>query len=181
MAVNNVIKIEGLKRCESLKKLDLTLNFIDIEDLQESLEHLDWCPLLDELTLTGNPCTDWEKWKEYTIAKVPQIKRLDGEDIDKSARLDAKQRLKENEAALEKLAETNRAKKEFEAKEGKHNPDAWSRQNRWDHYTEQQEEKRKRSEERKKNSMFKDYNEMVAEQDKNKGPAPVLNHQGNVR
>ena len=90
MAVNNVIKIEGLKRCESLKKLDLTLNFIDIEDLQESLEHLDWCPLLDELTLTGNPCTDWEKWKEYTIAKVPQIKRLDGEDIDKSARLEAK-------------------------------------------------------------------------------------------
>ena len=29
--------------------------------------------------------------------------------------------------------------------------------------------------------MFKDYNEMVAEQDKNKGPASVLNNQGNVR
>ena len=112
---------------------------------------------------------------------MPQIKRLDGEDIDKSQRLDAKQRLAENEAALEKLAEANRAKKEFEAKEGKHNPDAWSRENRWDHYVEQQEEKRKRSEERKKNSMFKDYNEMVEEQEKNKGPASVLNAQGNVR
>ena len=33
MAVNSVAKIEGLKRCESLNKLDLTLNFVDIEDL----------------------------------------------------------------------------------------------------------------------------------------------------
>ena len=75
----SVGKIEGLKRCESLNKLDLTLNFIDVEDLQESLENLEWCPLLDELTLTGNPCTDWPKYREYTIAKVPQLKRLDGD------------------------------------------------------------------------------------------------------
>ena len=29
--------------------------------------------------------------------------------------------------------------------------------------------------------MFKDYNEMVAEQEKNKSPATVLNAQGKVR
>ena len=79
----------------SMKSFDFNIckftgNFIDIEDFQESLEHLDWCPMLDELTLTGNPCSDWEKYKEYTIAKVPQIKRLDGNDIDKSTRLAAK-------------------------------------------------------------------------------------------
>jgi len=92
--------------------------------------------MLDELTLTGNPCTDWEKYREYTIAKVPQIKRLDGEDIEKSSRLDAKTRLAANEEELQKLAEESKAKKEFEAKEGKHNPNEYSRQNRWDYYCE---------------------------------------------
>ena len=167
MAVNSVAKIEGLKRCESLNKLDLTLNFVDVEDLQESLEELDWCPMLDELTLTGNPCTDWDKYREYTIAKVPQIKRLDGEDVDKSTRLAAKLNLAENEENLAILAKASLEKKEFEKKEGKHDPDAWSRQNRWDYYQEEQERKRKQSEERKKNSMFKDYNDMMEEQEKN--------------
>ena len=142
MAVNSVGKIEGLKRCESLNKLDLTLNFIDVEDFQESLENLEWCPLLDELTLTGNPCTDWPKYREYTIAKVPQLKRLDGDDIEKSQRLAAKNKLRENEAELEQLAAESIAKKEFEAKEGKHDPNAYSRQNRWDYYCEEQEKKR---------------------------------------
>ena len=70
MAVNSVSKIEGLKRCESLNKLDLTLNFIDVEDLKESLENLEWCPNFTELYLTGNPCTDWPNYRQYTIAKV---------------------------------------------------------------------------------------------------------------
>ena len=127
MAVNSVAKIEGLKRCESLNKLDLTLNFVDVEDLQESLEHLDWCPNLDELTMTGNPCTDWNNYKQYTIAKVPQIKRIDGEDITKSERLEAKNKLAQLEEELEVLAKASIEKKEFEAKEGKHDPNAWSR------------------------------------------------------
>lgn len=87
MAVNSVAKIEGLKRCESLTKLDLTLNFIEPEDLRESLEHLEWCPMLLELHLIGNPCTDWPGYKEYTIAKVESLIKLDGNDISKSERL----------------------------------------------------------------------------------------------
>lgn len=43
MAVNSVSKIEGLRRCESLNKLDMTLNFIDVEDLKESIEELEYC------------------------------------------------------------------------------------------------------------------------------------------
>ena len=33
LAVNNVKTIKGLRRCESLRKFDLTLNFIDIENI----------------------------------------------------------------------------------------------------------------------------------------------------
>lgn len=40
LAVNNIKKIEGVKECESLMKIDLTLNFVDIEDLKESIDNL---------------------------------------------------------------------------------------------------------------------------------------------
>lgn len=93
MAVNSVSKIEGVKRCESLNKLDLTLNFIDVEDLKESLENLEWCPNMTEIYLTGNPCTDWPNYRQYTIAKVETLLRLDGTEIEKSERLEAKTRL----------------------------------------------------------------------------------------
>jgi len=54
LAINNVERIENLHGCESLQKLDLTLNFIgeltSVESLQTNIE-------LRELFLTGNPCT----------------------------------------------------------------------------------------------------------------------------
>jgi protein TilB len=43
LAVNNVSKIEGIRNCESLMKIDLTLNFVDIEDLEESVDNLAEC------------------------------------------------------------------------------------------------------------------------------------------
>lgn len=57
LAVNNVCKIEGIRTCESLAKLDLTLNFIDVEDLEESMDNLACCEAITEIYLTGNPCT----------------------------------------------------------------------------------------------------------------------------
>lgn len=37
-----------------------------------------------ELYMTGNPCTQWSGYKDYIIAKIDTLKRLDGEDINKS-------------------------------------------------------------------------------------------------
>jgi len=81
LAVNSVSKIEGIKRCESLNKIDLTLNFVDVEDLRESCENLEWCPMMTDLYLTGNPCCDWENYRPYVIAKVDTLMRLDGTEI----------------------------------------------------------------------------------------------------
>ena len=100
LAVNNVSKIEGIRGLETLAKLDLTLNFVDIEDLEESMENLSECEAMNDLYMTGNPCTHWPDYKEYVMGKVPQLRRLDGEDITKSQRLAAKQKLKELEEAL---------------------------------------------------------------------------------
>lgn len=80
LAVNNIAKIEGLRRCESLRKLDFTLNFIDVEDLKESMEELEWNPVISEIYFMGNPCLDWDNCKDYMVAKCPWINRLDGVD-----------------------------------------------------------------------------------------------------
>jgi len=52
-----------VRGCESLQKLDLTLNFIDIEDFEESVDNL--AELMDfrELYMLGNPCMDWKRAK----------------------------------------------------------------------------------------------------------------------
>lgn len=112
MAVNSVSMIEGLKRCESLNKIDLTLNFVDVEDLRESCENMEWCPLLTDLYLTGNPCTDWDKYRLYVIAKVDSLLRLDGNEITKSERLAAKTQLPRLEAELDHQAAKSIEKKE---------------------------------------------------------------------
>ena len=98
LAVNNVGLIEGIKGCESLQKLDMTLNFIEIEDLEESIDNL--CELNDfrELYLLGNPCTDWPPWKDYVVATLVNLGRLDGDEVTKTWRLKAQQNLKQLES-----------------------------------------------------------------------------------
>lgn len=52
-------------------KLDLTLNFIDVEDFEESIENVAELDSMSDLYLTGNPCTNWPNYKEYIYAKAP--------------------------------------------------------------------------------------------------------------
>ncbi|VDN98144.1 unnamed protein product [Rodentolepis nana] len=84
LALNNIEIIENLEGCESLKKLELTANFIgdliSVENLI-NLEHL------EELYLIGNPCTEYEGYREFVIATLPQLKLLDGEEIGKAERI----------------------------------------------------------------------------------------------
>ena len=89
MAVNNIRKIENISTCESLYKLDLTLNFIEPWDLKSSLQELAKIDAFRELTLTGNPCTDWERCPEYCMAMIPQLARIDSIDVTKSMQIKA--------------------------------------------------------------------------------------------
>lgn len=90
LALNNIERVENLEGCESLKKLDLTVNFVG--ELT-SLECLKNSYHFEELYLTGNPCTDYEGYREYVIATLPQLKRLDGQVVEKSERIKAIQAL----------------------------------------------------------------------------------------
>ncbi|XP_054713275.1 dynein axonemal assembly factor 11-like [Uloborus diversus] len=86
--LNNITKIENLEGCESLRKLDFTANFIgeltSVEGLSDNFN-------LEELYLTGNPCTEFEGYRQYVIAALPQLTRLDGQKIKKSERILAMQ------------------------------------------------------------------------------------------
>jgi len=75
LAVNNLTKVENLHRCESLHKLDLTMNFIPVAALP-SLRSLASLYNLRELHLLGNPCQQWQHYRQYVVAHLPQLTRL---------------------------------------------------------------------------------------------------------
>lgn len=90
LALNNIEIIENLERLESLEKLDLTLNFIgkitSVENLVDNYN-------LENLYLIGNPCTDYDNYKDFVIGALPQLTHLDGTEIERSTRITALQNL----------------------------------------------------------------------------------------
>ena len=66
--------------------------------------------LLQDLYLTGNPCTaHWESgYRDYVIGTLPQLTHLDGKEIAKSERIKALQRLDALERELKPLAQLAR-------------------------------------------------------------------------
>jgi protein TilB len=99
MALNNVQLIEGLDGCEMLEKLDLTVNFIG--DLR-SVCALQKNRCLETLYLTGNPCSLFDGYREYVVAKLPQLKCLDGQEISRSERIVAMQGIEAVEIEVNK-------------------------------------------------------------------------------
>ena len=90
LAVNNITKVQNLQRCESLAKLDLTINFIPKAGLL-SLASLAGNHALRELFLMGNPCTDWPHYRQFVVGLLPQLARLDGQEVRPSERIVAAQ------------------------------------------------------------------------------------------
>ena len=144
LALNNVEIIEGLEKCECLKKLDLTVNFVGKISSVKSLQHNEF---LEELYLTGNPCAQFDGYREYVIASLPQLKTLDGNGIEKSERIKAEQNYKfieenilhqereyleereiEREQGLKEIAEnaekSEETDRDFWQKPSKHTPEA---------------------------------------------------------
>ncbi|KDD73700.1 hypothetical protein H632_c1917p0, partial [Helicosporidium sp. ATCC 50920] len=88
LAINNLCSIEGLSGCESLQRLDLTLNFIGLSSLP-TVAHLSSNWALRELHLQGNPCAKWTHYRPYVIAVLPQLTHLDGAEITSNERASA--------------------------------------------------------------------------------------------
>ncbi|XP_076767534.1 dynein axonemal assembly factor 11 isoform X2 [Arvicanthis niloticus] len=111
--------------CEWLTKLDLTVNFIGELSSVKTLTHNIH---LKELFLMGNPCADFEGYRQFVVVTLQQLKWLDGKEIERSERIQALQnyaaveqqvreqekayclrRAKEKEEAQRKLEEENKS------------------------------------------------------------------------
>ena len=90
--MNNIEKVENTEPLEKLEKLDLTLNFIgelsSIKRLKENLQ-------LKSLFLMGNPCTQFQYYREYVIGHLTQLEFLDGTPIEKSEKIKSGQKLRD--------------------------------------------------------------------------------------
>ena len=125
LALNNIKVVEGIQHLEFLNKLDLTLNFIDYERLKESLECMASLRSLKELFMLGNPCAHyesgddqniddiehdqtrkngWKGFRQYVVAKLPQLEILDGKNILRTERIRSLQKLDVLEIELDKLS-----------------------------------------------------------------------------
>ena len=83
--------MENLGGCESLAKLDLTANFIDAPRGLLSIAELQHNRALTELFLSGNPCTKHDGYRDFVVATLPHLARLDGTDITPKERIKAAQ------------------------------------------------------------------------------------------
>ncbi|XP_061230116.1 dynein axonemal assembly factor 11-like isoform X3 [Neopsephotus bourkii] len=129
VALNNIERIENLEGCEELKKLDLTANFIGELSSIEALKHNIH---LNELFLVGNPCTEFEGYRQFVVATLHQLKCLDSKQIERSERIQAlqnyaevKQKIREQEKAylLKRAREKEEAQRRMqERKDKKQNP-----------------------------------------------------------
>uniref|UniRef100_A0A8C3T0K5 Leucine-rich repeat-containing protein 6 n=1 Tax=Chelydra serpentina TaxID=8475 RepID=A0A8C3T0K5_CHESE len=135
LALNNIERIENLEGCEELQKLDLTANFIGELSSIEILKHNIH---LKELFLVGNPCTEFEGYRQFVVATLHQLKWLDSKEIERSEKIQALQnyrqlekqirdqeqvyllkRAREKEEALKKIQEKQKKKeKQIKPKPG---------------------------------------------------------------
>lgn len=155
------------------------MNFIDIEDFEESVDNLAELPDIREVYMQGCPCTDWEHWQDYLMARIPTLGRIDGTDVTKTMRMRAKQKLQQMENDLPQAARARIEKKVLEEQSGE-KKNGYTKEFRRECYQDQvrqKEEQKKRSEE---NSMFKDYNE-YNESLNQKREIPVYNKDGRIR
>ncbi|XP_055966343.1 dynein axonemal assembly factor 11 [Sorex fumeus] len=110
LALNNIEKIENLEGCEGLTKLDLTVNFIGELSSVKTLQHNIH---LKELFLMGNPCADFDGYRQFVVATLQQLRWLDGKEIERSERIQALQNFPEIEPSIkeqEKIYCLKRAK-----------------------------------------------------------------------
>lgn len=84
LSLNNIEVIENLEQLESLTKLDLTLNFIGC---LSSVSTLRANYNLRELILTGNYCANYDGYRHFVIATLPQLHTLDNLDIKRGDRI----------------------------------------------------------------------------------------------
>jgi protein TilB len=149
------------------------MNFVDIENLKESMENLKKNIKLRDLYLTGNPCEQWSGCKNYVIAHLPFLFFLNGSEILKSERIKAAQELPFLEEELKRASIENIIKKETDP--DKDNPNKYTIEYRRKLYKEIEEEKEQKEKAKSKNQKS------PWDPEEHKGPHPIYKDNGEIR
>jgi len=131
-----------------LDKLDLTVNFIDLDTLEESIAELRHNRQLRELYLMGNPCTDWDGCREFVCAVLEQLKSMDGKEITRTERIVAQQKLPVLLKELRLKAQEVRIRK-IQEKGIPVDENVYTSESRREMYMEQAEEKKEKEDREK--------------------------------
>ncbi|XP_078396708.1 dynein axonemal assembly factor 11 isoform X3 [Cetorhinus maximus] len=160
LALNNIERIENLDGCEFLKKLDLTVNFVGELTSVESLKHN---VHLHELFLVGNPCCEFDGYRKFVIATLPQLKSLDGKEITRSEQIQAlqdypvvQQRVVEQQQAyiLKRAKEKHALQKNLEEKENNKLDHGQNRENKQSNSNGEDDKDQKNVDEDEMNRKF---------------------------
>ncbi|KXZ49111.1 hypothetical protein GPECTOR_23g41 [Gonium pectorale] len=85
LSVNRLSSLKDFKHCSKLQELYLRKN--DVRDLNE-IQHLVNLKDLKVLWLSDNPCADHPNYKQFVARALPQLQKLDNDDLS-SINLDA--------------------------------------------------------------------------------------------
>lgn len=86
LSVNRILSLKEFANCKKLQELYLRKN--NISDLDE-LSYLIDLPDLRILWLLDNPCSEQENYREIVIKTLPNIRKLDNNDVTSDERKNA--------------------------------------------------------------------------------------------
>eukprot|EP00198_Chlamydomonas_reinhardtii_P003479 XP_001692815.1 predicted protein [Chlamydomonas reinhardtii] len=78
LSVNRLASLKDFRHCAKLQELYLRKN--DVKDLHE-IQHLAGLQHLRVLWLSDNPCADHPNYKQFVARTLPQLHKLDNDDI----------------------------------------------------------------------------------------------------
>ena len=78
LSINKISSLKDFQNCGALQELYLRRN--NIKNLAE-IKYLQNLPYLHTLWLNENPCADHPNYRQYVISHLPDLKKLDNQEI----------------------------------------------------------------------------------------------------
>lgn len=112
LSVNRINSLKEFSNCKKLQELYLRKN--NISDLEE-IKYLVGLPDLRILWLLDNPCAEQENYREIVIGILPNIKKLDNNEVTSEERKQAE--IMKNEVKPKKQGDFLKNEMDFQRKE----------------------------------------------------------------
>lgn len=83
LSINKISTLRDFQNCQNLQELYLRRN--NIKNLAE-IKYLKNLPYLHTLWLNENPCADHPNYRYHVISQLPELRKLDNQEISEAER-----------------------------------------------------------------------------------------------